>query len=44
MFVDREGKMTVYDTSFENTREASRLAMQGDILYSDGGVVIARYV
>ena len=43
MFVDREGKMTVYDTSFENTKEVSRLAMQGDILYSDGGVVIARY-
>ena len=41
VFVDREGKLTVHDSYFENSPEG-RHTMQGDILYSDGGVVVSR--
>ena len=41
VFVDREGQLTVHDSDFENSPEG-RHTMQGDIMYSDGGVVVAR--
>ena len=41
VFVDREGKLTIHDSDFENSPEGKH-TMQGDIMYSDGGVVVAR--
>ena len=41
VFVDREGQLTVHDSDFENSPEGKH-TMQGDIMYSDGGVVVAR--